>query len=116
MKRMISLALLFFWAAALLWLVACASEETPSASETTVELSTDDETLPETGTTSETDPTYPDNTETETAPVMESDADTQTNSESVTEPETNEENPMPVEPINIQDRYFIFRIWNFTVL
>lgn len=114
MKRMISLTLLFFWAAALLWLVACASEETPSASETTVELSTDDETLPETGTTSETDPTYPDNTETETAPVMESDADTQTNSESVTEPETSEETPMPVEPINIQDRYFIFRIWNFT--
>ena len=33
-----------------------------------------------------------------------------------TEPDTEEEASMPVKPLQITDRYFIFRIWNFQIL
>ena len=38
--------------------------------------------------------------------------------EAVTDPETptEEEPAMPVEPLEIKDRYFIFRLWNFDIL
>lgn len=48
--------------------------------------------------------------------ISETDIETPTDivTDPVTEPETNEVTPMPVEPISIEERYFIFRIWNFT--
>lgn len=39
---------------------------------------------------------------------------TETPTEADTEPDTEEEAVMPVKPLEITDRYFIFRIWNFT--
>lgn len=59
-------------------------------------------------------------TDTDGDTVFESDVvtaiDTEPVSDTVTEPDTSEEDPMPVEPINIEERYFIFRIWNFKIL
>lgn len=93
---------------------ACAPQDAPPAVQETDAASSTDET---TAKISETD-TATDSEEAETAGELPSDTvsgvETEPDTEAVTEPETNEENPMPVEPINIQDRYFIFRIWNFT--
>ncbi|MBQ9779522.1 MAG: beta-galactosidase [Clostridia bacterium] len=52
----------------------------------------------------------------ETAPETDIEIPTDTNpvTDAVTESNTSEENPVPVEPISINERYFIFRIWNFT--
>lgn len=41
-------------------------------------------------------------------------APTEGNTEPPAEPDTEEEALMPVKPLEIADRYFIFRIWNFT--
>lgn len=41
-------------------------------------------------------------------------ADTEPSTEPSTEPDTEEEIVMPVKPLEITERYFIFRIWNFT--
>ena len=48
--------------------------------------------------------------------VTEAPAETPTEAptEDNTEPDTEEEAVMPVKPLEITDRYFIFRIWNFT--
>lgn len=74
---------------------ACTPQETPP---------TDTETGGPSVTVGETEfPTTPD-----TADGTEPATDAVTE-----ETPTSEENPMPVEPINIQERYFIFRIWNF---
>ena len=39
---------------------------------------------------------------------------TEAHTDPSTEPDTEEEAVMPVKPLEITDRYFIFRIWNFT--
>ncbi len=52
--------------------------------------------------------TVGDATEQSTEPPTEADT------EPSTEPDTEEEAVMPVKPLEITDRYFIFRIWNFT--
>ena len=52
--------------------------------------------------------TVGDATEQPTEPPTEADT------EPSTEPDTEEEAVMPVKPLEITDRYFIFRIWNFT--
>ena len=41
-------------------------------------------------------------------------APTEGNTETSAEPDTEEEAVMPVKPLEISQRYFIFRIWNFT--
>lgn len=41
-------------------------------------------------------------------------APTEDTTETPTEPDTEEEAVMPVKPLEISQRYFIFRIWNFT--
>lgn len=41
---------------------------------------------------------------------------TETPTEADTEPDTEEEAVMPVKPLEISRRYFIFRIWNFQIL
>lgn len=41
-------------------------------------------------------------------------APTEAETEPPVEPDTEEEAVMPVKPLEITDRYFIFRIWNFT--
>lgn len=46
----------------------------------------------------------------------ETEGQTGTETAPETAPETEEEMRMPVEPIEIKDRYFIFRIWNFRIL
>ena len=43
-------------------------------------------------------------------------APTEGNTEAPTEPDTEEEAVMPVKPLAITERYFIFRIWNFRIL
>ena len=53
-----------------------------------------------------------DATEAPTEPPTE--ADTEPSTEPSTEPDTEEEIVMPVKPLEITERYFIFRIWNFT--
>ncbi len=73
---------------------ACTPQESPPADSETETSATVGETVPETDIETPTD----------TAPVTDA----------VTESDTSEVNPMPVEPISIEERYFIFRIWNFT--
>ena len=41
---------------------------------------------------------------------------TEADTEPTTEPDTEEEAVMPVKPLEITDRYFIFRIWNFRIM
>lgn len=41
---------------------------------------------------------------------------TEADTEPSTEPDTEEEAVMPVKPLEISDRYFIFRIWNFRIM
>ena len=43
-------------------------------------------------------------------------APTEGNTEAPTEPDTEEEAVMPVKPLAITERYFIFRVWNFRIL
>lgn len=43
-------------------------------------------------------------------------APTEDATETPTEPDTEEEAVMPVKPLEISQRYFIFRIWNFQIL
>ncbi len=94
---------------------ACASQDAPPAGQETDSAPSTDEAV---GLIPETDTISSDSEEAETAGELPSDTvsgeETEPDTEAVTEPETSEETPMPVEPINIQDRYFIFRIWNFT--
>lgn len=76
---------------------------------------TDDPISPDEGTTA--DPTDGNVTE---APTEGSASDTDgetTGGETAepTEPDTDEEAVMPVKPLEITDRYFIFRIWNFEI-
>ena len=54
--------------------------------------------------------TVSDVTEQPTEPPTEADT------EPSTEPDTEEEAVMPVKPLEITDRYFIFRIWNFRIM
>ncbi len=53
---------------------------------------------------------------TESSVLSESEMPTETPTEAPTQSEsqTEEESTMPVQPLDIQERYFIFRIWNFT--
>ena len=89
-------------------LAACASQDAPPVAHEHDSVDA----------TSEADTDAPNSEETETAGAAQTDAvsddETVSDTEVLTEPETSEENPMPVEPINIRERYFIFRIWNFT--
>ena len=52
-----------------------------------------------------------------TDPAETADGTSEEKTEAVTDPETptEEEPAMPVEPLEIKDRYFIFRIWNFDI-
>ena len=52
-----------------------------------------------------------------TDPAETADGTSEEKTETVTDPETptEEEPAMPVEPLEIKDRYFIFRIWNFDI-
>ena len=50
---------------------------------------------------------------TEPSPEQPTEGPTEDVTETPTEPET-EEDAMPEQPLEISDRYFIFRIWNFT--
>lgn len=58
------------------------------------------------------------NEETTVGDTTEQPTDTPTegNTEAPTEPDTEEEAVMPVKPLAITERYFIFRIWNFRIL
>ena len=68
-----------------------------------------------------TDTTAADTTAAPTAaptdPADTADGASEETTEAVTDPETptEEEPAMPVEPLEITDRYFIFRIWNFDI-
>ena len=65
-----------------------------------------------------TAPGTPADTAAPTDPVEETtDGGTETPTEAPTDPETptEEEPDMPVEPLEITERYFIFRIWNFDI-
>ncbi len=73
---------------------ACAPQDTPSTDSEAETSATVGETVPETD--------------------VETPTDTDSDTDAVTESDTSEVNPMPVEPISIEERYFIFRIWNFT--
>ena len=69
---------------------------------------------PEKGTTEGTVPSTPDGVSTETPSEDSSEIPTEAPTDAPTEPETEQEAIMPVKPLEISDRYFIFRIWNFT--
>lgn len=92
-------ALLIFLCSAMMTLVflACSPQKAPSVdTEAGTSYATVGEAVPET--------------------EVEAPTDTEPGTDAVTEPDTSEEDPMPVEPINIEERYFIFRIWNFRIL
>ena len=87
-------------------------------SETDGKFDEEPDTQPDHGTESNT------NSETECDSEYSSDSETPTNSDSDTESETEEDTESdesdeiicPVEPSEITERYFIFRVWNFNIL
>lgn len=118
MKRIVSLGLLLALLLMTVWLIACASEEAPlQGTEAATEHKTATVTASDTAPDDEvvTDAPTEETTETGAEIVTSAPFDTEAATQGLTESDTSEVDPMPVEPLEITERYFIFRIWNFEI-